>query len=176
MLNHIASEINPVRNKITKKKINHYAWNQSVSWPLNVRPAAKTRFAPQHNLPAKKKIIETSVISFHHKVKVVLAYRPLFISCKFRYVERSPWEFNIQNRAGIHHIHGRNNCIRGQFLSETKKTQKTQEMTSKCDTTAKIRLICSVKVWNPPQLNLLSLDVRNNIKNFQSLATRTAPN
>ena len=57
-----------------------------------------------------------------------------------------------------------------------KKKQKTQEMTSKCDTTAKIRLICSVKVWNPPQLNLLILDVRNNIKNLQSLATRTAPN
>ena len=29
--------------------INHYAWNRSASWPLNVRPAAKIKFALQHN-------------------------------------------------------------------------------------------------------------------------------
>ena len=39
-------------------------------------------------------------------------------------------------------------------------------------TTAKIRLIRSVKVWNPPQLNLRILDLRTN-KNLQRLATRT---
>lgn len=46
MLNYIASEINLVRNKSS-------TWKRSLSWPLNLRPAAKIRFAPQHNLPAR---------------------------------------------------------------------------------------------------------------------------
>ena len=41
-------------------------------------------------------------------------------------------------------------------------------------TTAKIRQIRSVKVWNPPQCNLRMLDLRTN-KNLQRLATRTIP-
>ena len=39
-------------------------------------------------------------------------------------------------------------------------------------TTAKIRLIRSVKVWNPPQLNLRIMDLRTNT-NLRRLATRT---
>ena len=39
-------------------------------------------------------------------------------------------------------------------------------------TAAKIRLIRSVKVWNPPQLNLRILDLRTNT-NLRRLATRT---
>ena len=46
MLNYIASEINLVRNKSS-------TWKRSLSWPLNLRPAAKIRFALQHNLPAR---------------------------------------------------------------------------------------------------------------------------
>ena len=38
--------------------------------PLNVRPAAKMKFALQHNLPARKKIIGISDI-LHFEVKVV---------------------------------------------------------------------------------------------------------
>ena len=42
-------------------------------------------------------------------------------------------------------------------------------------TTAKTRLIRSVKVWNPPQCNLRNLDLRTN-ENLQRLATRAIPN
>ena len=42
-------------------------------------------------------------------------------------------------------------------------------------TTAKITLIRSVAVWNPPQCNLGILDLRTN-KNLQCLVTRTIPN
>ena len=57
--------------------INHFAWNRSASWPLNVRPAAKIKFALQHNLPARKKLIGTSDI-LHHEEKVVLGLQTPF--------------------------------------------------------------------------------------------------
>ena len=51
------------------------------------RPAAKIKFALQHNLRARKKIIGTSDI---------------FIPCKVEYVDRYPLEFKIlQERVNI---------------------------------------------------------------------------
>ena len=121
------------------------------------------KFALQHNLPARKKIIGTSDILHHEDLKSFRPTDPFLyrmntnMKIATRENSTSNTENEWQSRAGNHHIHGQNN-----------HEQHRKWPLNVTQTTAKIRLIRSVKIWNPPQCNLGILDFRTN-KNLQPL-------
>ena len=157
-----------IRNKFCKKQ----KWHKLINMP----ETCQLHDLSTWDQPQKWNLLYNIIYSLERKqseqatfyILRLKSFRPTdpFLPCKFGYVDRYPWEFNIlQERV-------------------TKQSRKSSHSGAKerrkwplnvTQTTAKIRLIRSVKAWNPPKCNLGILDIRTN-KNFQRLAKRSIPN